>query len=289
MISLEGKTKILVIDENDCHTMNEVEEERKIDYINRKEAGKISFKDEVAIDTEHFTVLSSNDEKTILVAKSNLYVGEIWNMNYSTRVWTKTKTLTPEDEGYGLQNVDARGYVTGSYVNIGSVPFSASNYWDIDECHCGSSGLTCSSTNDSGFNNQHGLKPEYEVTGGYRTLKANVYNSSMSTAAPSFEGTCTPNNGYTIAYYVEAYVRKLKEMGAPTSITGRLLTNDEALVYLDGGLSGASYWTQTARGYYAMIVVFARYGRDLNLYPYFYGRSNYGVRVVLEVPTSTLS
>ena len=72
MTSLEGKSKILVIDENDCRTMNEVEEERKIEYISRKEAGKISFKDEVAIDTEHFTVLSSEDEKTILVAKSNL-------------------------------------------------------------------------------------------------------------------------------------------------------------------------------------------------------------------------
>ena len=36
------------------------------------------------------------------------------------------------------------------------------------------------------------------------------------------------NNGYTIAYYVKNYINKLKELGAPNSTIGRLLSYEEA-------------------------------------------------------------
>ena len=85
-----------------------------------------------------------------------------------------------------------------------------------------------------------GLKSEYANasnaagTTSYEETYPYVYRSSMSSTVPSIyynNGTgygYAQNNGYTIAYYVEQYVNKLKnEKGLPNTASGRLMTYEE--------------------------------------------------------------
>ena len=79
---------------NDIKVVSELSEEDKlvidgngssssITYVNRQNEGSITVGDEVAIDTEHFYVISSDSTNTVLLAKYNLLVGDVYNKNGS--------------------------------------------------------------------------------------------------------------------------------------------------------------------------------------------------------------
>ena len=219
-----------------------------ITYVNRQNEGSITVGDEVAIDTEHFYVISSDETNTVLLAKYNLLVGDVYNKNGSN--WEFTKTLTTSDVGYGLQSETAKGYYNGATDYTGVVAFSGKGYWDNANCVSNGSG----STNCPGT---AGLKSEYAnsanaagKTGTYSTPYPYVYNSSMSSVAPAYTyGNpygYAQDNGYTIAYYVEGYVNRLKSLGAPNNITGRLLTYEEANSLSSTIKGNWSYWLGSA-------------------------------------------
>ena len=98
---------------------------------------------------------------------------------------------SPNDSGYGLQSVNAVG---GYYQDTvaGIVDFSNTAYWDNGEGTL--------------------LSP---------------YNQNNA----SYDGNPFPyvyNENSSISYYINEYVNSLKGMGAPSTITGRLLSYEEA-------------------------------------------------------------
>ena len=254
-------------------------------YVNRQNEGSITVGDEVAIDTEHFYVISSDSTNTVLLSKYNLLVGDVYNKNGSS--WTKTKTLTTSDTGYGLQSETAKGYYSGCTDYTGVVAFSGKGYWDNAEYKC--NGTSCSATGTAG------LKSEYAnaanaagKTGTYSTPYPYVYNSSMSSVAPAYTyGNpygYAQDNGYTIAYYVEGYVNRLKSLGAPNNITGRLLTYEEANSLSSTIKGNWSYWLGSALHQSSVRRVI---GGSVSSH-YFWIDNVSGVRPVIVVSTSEI-
>ncbi len=203
-------------------------------FINRQNEGTITQGDEVAIGSEHFYVVSSNSSKTTLLAKYNLLVGDIFNLDESNWIYTYVRTLNNSDSGYGLQNELAKGYIKNSGTVTGIVPFSGTNYWDDSVCVWPASGYNCTGTENlsSGYSGSYNGNPY-----------PNVYRSDLSNTAPemiygnagSKQGWGkAQNNGYTISYFVEPYVKKIKELGASNNTTGRLLTYEELISILSG-------------------------------------------------------
>ena len=165
------------------------------------------------------------------------------------------------------------GYDSEMYS--GTVDFSATKYWD-----------------DGNYN----LVSPYDANGAsyYGNPYPYVYNNTYITE-PDFSSECdystncynTP--GYSIAYYVEQYKTRLIEMGAPSTITGRLLSHDEAENVQEVGrediegydghytsiiFTGQDYWLGDSSG------VMDTYG--------FSGDNRFGVRPVIEIPTSEI-
>ncbi len=236
---------------------------------------------------EEFYVVSTNSTETVLLAKYNLYVGDILDHNGSA--YSLNKTLTSSDTGYGLQNSTAKGYISESIVQyIGVVPFSGTNYWDDSVCQHTGTSWSCTGTS--------GLKSEYAnsgnpvgKTGTYASPYPYVYNSSMSNIAPSLNyGNgygLAQNNGYTIAYYVEEYINRLGINGI-----GRLLTYEEeqSLESSNNGIvfNGTSYWLGSAPDSNGMWFVNSNgsvyHHRNFN-----HGGDN-GVRPVIVISTSDI-
>ena len=178
-----------------------------ITYLVRQEEGEISVGDEIGIGaTEDFYVISSDSTKTVLIAKNNLLVGYNPLIYEADGIGIMTSDNT---QGYGLQSVNAVGGYNKS--GVGTVGFSATNYWD-----------------DNGT-----LLSPYDATGAsydgnpYPKVYNPTYNTKPVFAAECGESNCWNTPGYSIAYYVEEYVGRLKEMGAPLTTTGRLLTVEE--------------------------------------------------------------
>ena len=263
--------------------------EQHFTFVTRQNANQITAGDEVAFASEHFYVLSSNSTNTELIAKYNLLVGDVYS--YSGSGWSKTSTLTSGNLGYGLQSSIAKGYY-GGYDRTGVVAFSGVGYWD--NCMCESNGA--GSTVCPGH---CGLKSKYANSANpagateYVSPYPNIYDSSMSSIAPSMEayisGSDTwgyaQNNGYTVAYYVNNYINKLKTMGAPSNITGRLLYLSEATNLSSTILGSTSYWLGTSTAWGDAYSVYA--GNIGNAYA-FWHTSTYGVRPVVTVGTSNL-
>ena len=203
--------------------------------------------DEVTFGSEHFYVVSCEEEgDTVLLAKYNLLVGDVYDVTWDGGDYPSTyalnKSMTSSNTvGYGLQNSIAKGFMYQSNQSqvIGVVPFAGLGYWDDAELACNGTG--CDPTTQS-----RGLKSAYANSSnpaGTTSYQPKpypyVYNSSMSTIAPSivygesgtYDGSRdAQNNGYTIAYFVEQYVNELKtHQNAPASIEGRLLTYEEAV------------------------------------------------------------
>lgn len=233
--------------------------------------GNLQPGDKVRIgDTENFYVISSDQEKTVLLAKYNLLVG--YSNNESTNY--EDTYMSPSTPGYGLQSVDAIGY--GSDGAYATLAFSSTNYWDDGN------GTLLSPYNANGASYDGNPKPF-------------VYNSSLTTA-PNFENDGFNTSGYSIAYYVEQYKAKLIEMGAPSTITGRLLTFEEATspsigcdadtCPQDSFITDTSFWLGSAYNNDDVWRVdgstsdFSGDGYSLD--------SNFGVRPVIEISTSDI-
>lgn len=111
----------------------------------------------------------------------------------------------------------------------------------------------------------------------------------MSSTAPAYTYASTlgyaQDNGYTISYYVEGYINKLKSLGAPSTITGRLLTYEEANS-LSSTIKGTfSYWLGSASRSYDIGLV---YGGSLGNRSFWFGVYD-DVRPVIVVPTNVIS
>ena len=254
-------------------------------FISRANANSITIGDEVSIDTEHFYVISSDSVKTILLAKYNLLVGDVYNKNGSN--WELTKSLSSSDMGYGLQSETAKGYYGRSATDrTGTVAFSGKGYWDSGECVYDGGIVSCPNT--------QGLKAEYANTSNvagttsYVSPYPYIYNGEMSTIAPSYVYNDpwgnAQNNGYTIAYYIEEYVNKLRELGGPYDIVGRLLTSNESSA-LSSTIKGTfSYWTGS--------IIDGGEISNVNPGNVYYGSywcgNVFGVRPAIEVSTSDM-
>ena len=256
-----------------------------IKYVNRQNEGQITVNDEIAIGSEHFYVISTNTTNTVLLSKYNLLVGDVYNKSGSN--WSYTKSLSSSDSGYGLQSSSAKGEYSGGTDRTGIVAFSGKGYWNTAEYVC--NGTSCNPTGSAGLKSEYANSANAAGnTGNYSQPYPYVYNSSMSTAAPTYtQGSpwgYAQNTGYTIAYYVERYVNILKSLGAPSNTTGRLLTYEEANSLSSTIKGNFSYWL----GY----AVSGTTGRGL--YWDHFGDSNFwsvcslGVRPVIEVPTNVI-
>lgn len=186
-------------------------------------------------------------------------------------------TNTP---GYGLQSEDAAVPYLGDTIN-GAVSFTSSQYWDDGN------GNLLSPYNANGASYDGNPYPY-------------VYDNTYVTA-PNFENDGYNTSGYSIAYYVEQYKARLLEMGAPSSIIGRLLSYEEAQDAIDievDGTSiiydGQSYWLGSTNSGVS-------FHHDYNTFFVgsiseicssecsTYNDNDYmGVRPVIEIPTSEL-
>ena len=238
------------------------------------------------IDNQDFYVVSTNASETVLLAKYNLLVGDVFNVDAEYN-YTLNKTMNSNNTvGYGLQSSSAKGFVDGDTQYIGVVPFSGTNYWDDSVCQYTGTSWSCTGTS--------GLKSEY-ATGGasYNGLPyPNVYNGNLSNVAPSIDYTegygLAQNNGYTIAYYVEEYINTLGIDG-----TGRLLTLEEEPILESSNSSilfnGTTYWLGSAGSDYSVLYVdYEGYFGYYDCYIDFRNGSGGGVRPVIVVSTSDI-
>jgi hypothetical protein len=242
---------------------------------------------EVTISNENFYVVSSDENETVLLAKYNLLVGDVYDKDGSTYSY---RTLSSSDDGYGLQSSEAKGYV-GTNHWVGTVPFSGTNYWDDSVCEYTGRSRSCTGTSN--------LNSKYAKNGA--SYDGNplpyIYNSSMSNIAPSLSYPnnlgYAQNNGYTIAYYVENYVKLLGINGI-----GKLLDDSELNAlgcYYDNVFhcsnlpswfsNGTTFWVGTT-------------DHEINVYQFFYNENMVqselawgyygGVRPVIVVPTASI-
>ncbi len=200
--------------------------------------------------------------KSILLAKYNLYVGQICTSSSSCI------PISTSASGYGLQSVDAKGYISNfdnpfADPSVATVPFAGSSttdgYW-YD---------TSTST----------IKTQY----GASYVASNIYDATYNTA-PNYSVAFQNNAGnasYSIAYYVENYINALGIDGA-----GRLLTFTEFNeMTVAQRTNGTYYWMCSAGG--------KKYVRIVN---YNGGYNNYSannvdtncVRPVIVVNTSDI-
>ena len=216
--------------------------------------------------SEQFYVVSSNNSKTVLLSKYNLLVGNIVETEESDGILDISGQIPLTTPGYGLQSADAKGSGTETSFK-GTVAFSGINYWNIS----GSS------------------YPKSVYSASYRDKDGTYNNDKTHIDSGSADG-------YSVAYYVENYVKKLKQSGMPGNTIGRLLTLDEAVslgcttyscTSAPAWVSETSYWLGTAYNYRNVY----RIRRDSNLLDsgirYDSGDYN-GVRPVIEIPTRLL-
>ena len=246
-----------------------------VTFVTRQVENQITPGDVVGIgETEDFFVVSSNPEKTVLLAKYNLMVGNFFGER--------------QMPGTGLQSEAAiSGYTWAGehFVRYGSVGFSSTNYWNDED-----NGLKASYAKDKDGNNASYDGNPYPY----------VYDNTI-TGEPDFSNPDWDNEtnwwrtaGYSIAYYVEGYKNVLIGMGAPSTISTRLLSYEEAnnarnvsstdvssIIFYNG----MSYWLGSSDNGWDVMVVkgdYDEFGSES------YYNADYGVRMVIEIPTSEL-
>ena len=237
-----------------------------ISYLTRQVEGQITPGDVVGIgETEDFFVISSDNSpngKTVLFAKYNLLVG------YVMEEWHHAYLIPTTTPGYGLQDENAIGYTTKW---SGEVEFSDTNYW-MD-----------------GDNLALQYDPNHEVTiytrYGYKFFK---YISDDTDAH------IYVYNSNSLAYpYVNEYVERLKEMGAPSTITGRLLSYEEAKACENVTYEGTSIigngrfsWLGSANGEQDIDMIDSNMVGCILCYN---SSCGYGVRPAIEIYTKDIN
>ena len=253
-------------------------------FVNRQNQSSITAGDEVAIGSEHFYVISSNSNDTVLFAKYNLLVGNIFRKEPpSESNYSFVRVLTSSDPGYGLQSASTIAVISDEYNQFtGTVAFAGTSYWAEENA-------LISPYNDGGASYCSQIDGEN---------CANIYNSALSTVAPTYNYSggigSAQNNGYTIAYYVEAYKNALISIGAPQSISSRLLVLSEANAMKNGGnatlaehMFDTDYWIAAAPN--SNSVWYAdESGRVFYLFNFTTRCLNLGVRPVIVVPTNEM-
>ena len=115
--------------------------------------------------TERFYVLADNQDKTKVKALTewNLKVGNIYNNGSSTAIST-------DSDGYGLQNLEMKGYVSSGQPDNGVLAFSSSQYWS-DTTKYPSQTTEHSSSYPWVYDNNSNL---YQYVESYKTLLGNA-------------------------------------------------------------------------------------------------------------------
>lgn len=139
-IKSNGKVALAIQFDNYCFTKKYNSEEIKIkDYdentciikdpsfeiVTQETPGTLTPGDEVAIKTEHFYVVSSNETETVLLAKYNLLVGK----NFNNGDAASSEDILESTPGYGIQNSDAIGFISNDKPIKAVTEFSATTYW----------------------------------------------------------------------------------------------------------------------------------------------------------------
>lgn len=252
------------------HTRNK---EKIYTVVSQQDSTKLSIGDEIAIGTEHFYVLNTDDETTTLFAKENLYVGI--NNNSSEVV-----IIDETDANYGKQ-ITSELKEQLNFSGIAKVPYSGKRYW---------------------LNDDYTIKSKYG-----ESVPIDAYDKDLANA-PDYEIVSpgyfsdkeaqAQNKDYTISYYVENYVKLLNSLGAD-NIKGRLLT-DQDLIKLGftplynsaktidisyDFIKSGDYWTSTIGDDNSILQI---YSNTIQPDPYF-DIAQRGVRPVIEVPTEDIT
>ena len=227
--------------------------------------GNLQLGDIVGIgETEDFYVISSDNSangKTVLLSKYNLLVGNI--VENSTIVGTMTPENTP---GYGLQSIEADGTYY-CYNCKGTVPFSSTNYW-MDGNNLKS---PYNENNTIYYSGEDGI---FKYVANDEIAFPYVYDSN--------------SNAYQYISGENGYVNKLKTMGAPSTITGRLMTEEEASEAASASILYENHtdsWFGFPDNNYDVMGVYSGGGfTQINYANNLY----YGVRPVIEINTSDI-
>ena len=185
-----------------------------IETVEQETEGQLSPGDEIAVRGEHFYVVSSNENETVLLTKYNLYVGDVFlESKYNG-------SINQNEVGYGYQATEVTNvHVISVGKDIGIVPFSSKPYW-LDE--------------NNNIKEQYGSSPWNPM------INVDIYDNTFNKTRFEFdkatlneEGKClhglcrSVESDYSIAYFVDNYVKLLKDMGLLVR-EGRLLTDTEA-------------------------------------------------------------
>ena len=154
---IDGRSKTVIISEqNNCKKegANDAgpqvngetgEETNLVEYPEGKTKATVTKGDLVKIRNEEFYVVSNDGSNLVLLAHYNLKVGSIYSFGQQ-----KIGEYTNSDDGYGLQSIDTKKYISLDGTYNGIIAFSNSYYW-ADKVGDGLtySGNYCSSKTDT--------------------------------------------------------------------------------------------------------------------------------------------
>jgi hypothetical protein len=252
--------------------------------LSQKVSGQLSVGDRINIShtEENFYVVKSDEEVTVLIAEENLFVG----YNFLSNNDVAEGFISTSDSRYGLQS-----YLTsnGASMSYALVPFSSKAYW---------------------LDNSYNILPQYGSSNSWPLKGISIYESTrgqenyqisseyLNDFSYCRSNNCfEPNNNYSVAYYVNEYVERLRGWGVPI-IAGRLLNESEAV---EAGCPtsnpNTAHCPRTARhllrGSYWINGLVDKNGPRLidrgQMFTNTYYKFASGVRPVLEVNTNNIS
>ena len=209
------------------------------EFVTRQVDGAITVGDELKINEENFYVISSNNQKTSLLAK--------YDLNTTTNV-----------------------QVTSGQTKMS---FAYEGYWDGLQCRLKDGAWSC-------IGEPEGLLSQYAEGG-----KAYCEKSFLSNCPYVYDGNSN------LSTVVDVYADKI-EQATGANVTGRLMTLEEAarladtnqtLLNMIKDQNGNRYWLGTAYGKRFIWNIDSSGNFNGNMF-----NSSYGVRPVIEVPTSSL-
>ncbi len=249
-----------------------------VETTEQKTEGVLSAGDEVVIaNKEHFYVVSSDTSKTTLIAKYNLYVGFNVKSNPNGSGTVLDGKISTSDSRYGWQSAE-----TVSNSNIALVPYSGKKYWQDP-------------TNENKFVPEDG-----------DFFDESTYNKSLSTVEPVVTDVVNSSNysvpkvaesDYSIAYYVEPYLNKIRGLGV--NVLGGGVISHSQISAIGGGYSSSSWrglgWLTNSRYWTGSVYWHGRVNWQQSLVglqggysPSEYNAVTIGVRPTITISTSDI-